>query len=130
MTHNLVLVVGFCRGRWGKKNLQQLYVKIAFISYCAVFALGALIYPTFRVRVRAEYFDAELPHATGLFEVKEHWAALGLALFIAYFAISRRFDPEVDRGMLGLYSGLCFILYGICVYLLVAGFYLTTLKGV
>ena len=130
MTHNAILVVGFCRGRWDKLDLQKLYVKIAFIAYCAVFALGALIYPTFRVRVRAEYFDLHLPQATGLFEVKEHWAAIGLALFIAYFAISRDFNAATDRRLLALYSGLCFTLYLICLYLLVAGFYLTTLKGV
>ena len=37
------------------------------ITYIVSFVLGLLIYPVFRVKVRAEYFDGSLPWATGIF---------------------------------------------------------------
>lgn len=130
LTHNVLLVYNYLRKRYIKRRLEKFYVKVSCITYALVFGLGALLYPVFRVRVRAEYFDTTLPWATGLFEIKEHWAALGLGLFLAYYGMSRWLDPKKDRAALVLYAALGFTLWLICFYLITSGFYLTTLKSV
>lgn len=130
MTHDLVLIVRYWRGKFLRKKLERLYVKVSFWAYLIVFCVGALIYPTFRIRVRHEYFDESVPWATGLFEVREHWAAMGLALFIAFYFLRRKFDPEAEREKLFLYTAMFCILYIIVWYCATAGFYLTTVRSV
>ena len=82
MTHNLLIVIGYVRGKFGRQKLELLYVKVSFWAYIIAYVLGVLIYPAFGVYIRGAYFDPQIPWATGLFEVKEHWGALGLALLI------------------------------------------------
>ena len=130
MTHALILVVQYCRGKFRKKVLERLYVRIAFWCYVAVFSLGGLVYPTFRVRVRAAYFDPHLPWATGLFETKEHGAALGLGLFIACYLLRMNFDPETEREKLTFYAPLWFLLYVFVWYNIGVGYYLVTMRAV
>ena len=129
MSHNLTIVAGYLRGNFGKKKLEQYYVKISLWAYVIVYLLGGLIYPAFRILVRYQYFDPELPWATGLFEVKEHWAALGLAFLFAWYFLRRSFDPEQQKQKLFLYVPLCFILNLILWYTVVVSCYLTLLKG-
>ncbi|GAB5521763.1 MAG: hypothetical protein RhofKO_40140 [Rhodothermales bacterium] len=128
-THNLLLVLGYWRGRY-RITLEKRYVPIAFWAYVAVVVFGMIVYPAFRVEVRAAYFDPSLPWATGLFEIKEHVVGVGLGLFAAYVGLSRSLDPKTDRQGLKLYTALALLLYLISWYALTAGFYLTTLQSV
>lgn len=84
MTHNLLIVVKYVRGKFGRQKLEWYYVRVSLWAYVIVYILGVLIYPAFRVYMRHHYFDSELLWATGLFEVKEHWGAVGLAMFFVY----------------------------------------------
>lgn len=129
MTHNLVIVVGYLRSEFGQKQREKFFVTVSLYAYITVYIIGSLIYPTFRIRVRYEYFDRVMRWATGLFEVKEHWASIGLALIIAYYFLRRSFDPETEREKLFLYVPVCFLLNLILWYELVAGSYLTVLKA-
>ena len=54
------------------------------VAYLATFVLGTLIYPAYRLDVRIALVEMQLPWAIGLFEVKEHWAAIGLASLPLY----------------------------------------------
>ena len=87
MTHNLLIVLRYVRGKFGRKKLEYFYVKVSLWAYVVVYALGALAYPAFRINTRMRLFDENMPWATGLFEVKEHWGALGLALFVVYYLL-------------------------------------------
>ena len=69
------------------------YVAAVVVLFATTFALGALLYPPFRLVARAQSLDVHAPWATGLFEVKEHAAALGLALLPAYARAWR--DPSL-----------------------------------
>jgi len=129
MTHNLLCVVGYLRGRFGKQKLEWLYVRVSFWAYIIVYVFGVLIYPAFRVYIRGDYFDPQLPWATGLFEVKEHWGAIGLALFFVYYFLRRSFQPDNEKEKLYLYVPLCFLLNIILWYKVVVGCYLSLLKG-
>jgi len=129
MSHNLLLVWGYLSGRFARKKRELSYARLSFWTYLLVFVSGALIYPYFRVRVRHEYLDAALPWATGLFEVKEHWGAVGLALLGCYYLLRRAFDPETEKEKLYFYVPLCLLLNVILWYKIVVGCYLTILKG-
>jgi len=73
------------------------YVPAIVVLFAVVVALGSIAYLPFRSVTRALYLDAHAPWATGLFEIKEHAAAIGLALLPAYWAAWR--EPEAsDRG--------------------------------
>ena len=65
------------------------YVLAVIVSFCLTALLGAINYVPFSVFARAQYLDAHVPWATGLFEVKEHAAAIGLAVLPAYWAVWR-----------------------------------------
>ena len=129
LVHDLFCVVGFCRGRFGKSRIQKRYVKVGFWCYVIVYVLGALIYPAYRVYIRGGCFDQGLPWATGLFEVKEHWGALGLAFFVVYYLLRRSFEPDQEKDKLYFYVPLCVLLNVILWYKVVVGCYLAILKG-
>ncbi len=63
------------------------YVQAVVVLFCVTSLLGAVNYIHFRAITRAQYLDVYAPWATGIFEVKEHVAAIGLALLPAYWAV-------------------------------------------
>jgi len=128
MTHNLFRVVDYLRGKFNREKLELLYVRVSLWAYVAVYVIGALIYPAFRVRIRPG-FDEDLPWATGLFEVKEHWGAVGLALFFVYYFLRKNFQPNKEKEKLFFYVPLCFLLNIILWYKVIVSCYLTLLKG-
>ena len=129
MTHNLLCVIDYVRGHFGRQKRELLYLKVSFWTYLIVYVLGALIYPAFRVYIRGTCFDPQIPWATGLFEVKEHWSAIGLALFFVYYFLRKNFQPDTEREKLFFYVPLCFLLNIILWYKTVVGCYLSLLKG-
>ena len=129
MTHDLLIVIGYVRGRFGKQKLEWFYVRVSLWAYAVVYSIGALIYPAYRIYIRRDYFDPQLPWATGLFEVKEHWGAVGLAMFFAYYLLRRSFQPAEERDRLYLYVPLCILLNVVVWYKVIVGCYLTILKG-
>ncbi len=52
--------------------------------YAANVTIGALIYPAYRLQVRIPFEEMSLGWAVGLFELKEHFAGIGLGLLPAY----------------------------------------------
>ncbi|UCG58569.1 MAG: hypothetical protein JSU70_03470 [Phycisphaerales bacterium] len=129
MTHNLLCVAKYLRGKFGREKLERRYLTVSFWAYVIVYVLGALIYPAYRIYIRHDYFDPKMPWATGLFEVKEHWGAVALALFFMCYLLRRRFRPSEEKEKLFLYVPLCFLLNLIVWYKIVVGCYLTVLKG-
>ena len=132
MTHNLLCVVKYVRGKFGRQKLEWLYLKVSLWSYIITYVFGVLVYPAFRVYIRggAAGFDANMKWATGLFEVKEHWGAIGLALMFVYYFLRKNFRPEDEREkLLYFYVPLCVILNVILWYKVIVGCYLTLIKG-
>ena len=129
MTHNLLVVFGYLRGKFGRQKLELRYAKWSLWSYTFVYVVGALIYPAFRVYIRGEFFDPQFPWATGLFEVKEHWGAMGLAMFFVYYYLRKSFKPSEEKQKLFLYVPLCLLLNIILWYKTIVGCYLSLMKG-
>jgi len=61
------------------------YTDAVVILYVLDFALGCVIYATYRIEVRPYLEEIQSFAAAGAFETKEHLAALGLGLLPAYW---------------------------------------------
>lgn len=104
-THGAILLVGYLRGRFGRMKLEKLYVRIQLVAYAVTFLLGSLVYPAYRIYVRAAVFDRHAPWASNLFDIKENLAALALPLMLGYAWLSRVIDPRADAAWRPLYVG-------------------------
>ena len=62
---------------------------IAPLAVVSQVLLGLVLYPTYRVRVRALHFDHEAPVVAQLFDFKEHLAALSLVLVLGAALVAR-----------------------------------------
>jgi hypothetical protein len=72
------------------------YTNAVIILFLVTFAIGAIIYPTYRVNVRTvlqEYRDFK---PEGMFEMKEHLLAFSLGLLPIYWFLWRR-ASDVNR---------------------------------
>src|ERR1700685_842072 len=71
-------------GRYFGVN-QTTFTMAGVSLYIAQVALGALIYPSYRLNVRIPFEEMSMGWAVGLFELKEHFAGIGLGLLPLYF---------------------------------------------
>ena len=145
-THWLVWLVRLRRGQPGRIRSVRRFPVIAMVLYGATMAVGLVVYPTYKARVKLEFLmqsaatsaDArarvlasedlaarvegrparEASEGTLIaiereasrrsvriarwFDVKEHWAAVGLVLGVAALAVLAAWDPRRDeRGPAG-----------------------------
>jgi hypothetical protein len=79
----------------------QIYAKTIAIIYVVEFLLGATLYPTYRVLARPPLQDLQLTYVIGLFEVKENFAAIVLAMLPTYLYFWKKFpDYKTARSVL------------------------------
>ena len=98
---------GFWNGLRGVR--AERYSRAVAVLFVSTLVLGAVLYAPFRVLVRAAYLDANVPWATGLFEIKEHAAAIGLAVLPAYLAAWK--EPQTLRTRRALTTMLTLIVW-------------------
>jgi hypothetical protein len=82
VTHHAAHAILSALGRGQARALKR-FAWIAPATLLAQAACGLAIYPVYRVRVRAADLERSAPMAVQLFDLKEHLAALALALVIA-----------------------------------------------
>lgn len=107
-THHLI----WCLRR--RFTLDRLFATTAAIAYASTFVLGLVMYPTYKVRVRVEYFDQAavgLGWVSRLFDIKEMWMLVGVAIAGALVYLSRRAHPRDDARTTPLYLGLSALLF-------------------
>src|SRR5262245_3815970 len=71
------------------------YVTAVVGLYVLTAILGGLLYPSYRLSVRIVLEQLQLLTANGLFELKEHFVALGLGMLPAYWYFWRQ--PLADN---------------------------------
>ena len=71
------------------------YATAIVVLYVASTLLGATLYLSFRVDIRPDLERAGHWRALGLFDLKEHFVSIGLALLPAYWVCWRR--PSADQ---------------------------------
>jgi len=88
------------------------YTNAIVALYACTFVLGAIIYPEFRMSIRGVLEELEVPAAMGAFELKEHFAVIGLAALPAYWSLWRQpLAEEHGRARKALTSILAFIIW-------------------
>ena len=65
------------------------YVNAIVVLFVVTAMGGALLYPQYRLDVRTALEDQQLRAANGIFEIKEHLAAIGLGLLPTYWLFWR-----------------------------------------
>jgi hypothetical protein len=137
-THHLLWSRLYLARSYKRVAAERTFATIAATAYVVTFLVGNLMYPTYKVRVRAEYLDnpaaaaddAKLraaqhqttrawprpaePRATPmplssvarLFDIKEHWVALGCFASVVLLALSRFAHPKDHPRVTALYLGL------------------------
>jgi hypothetical protein len=105
-------------------------VRVLGWAYLVTFALGLVNYPTFRVDVRAAHLDANVPLATGFFEVKEHWIAIGLVILACYWPMSRTMHASKRTNDAWLYGVLAIVLACIVWLAMLTGLFVTAIRPV
>ena len=136
-THHLLWCRHYLRKSYGHAKAERRFATICAIAFVSTFALGNILYPTYKVRVRSEYFDnpaavadevklrsahhralgdtpppplpsvvQSLSPIARLFDIKEHWVALGCMASVALWILSRKLHPKDEPRVLTLYLGL------------------------
>jgi len=92
VTHQLVAVWPFraantdnCFSRYRRARAASFtgaVVSLYVVNCC----IGAWLYPSYRLDVRIPFEEMGLSKAVGLFELKEHFAGLGLGTLMAYYS--------------------------------------------
>ena len=88
------------------------YTRFVVIAFALTMILGMVIYPDYRLSVRIMLEDLNLRVENGLFEVKEHFIAIGVGILPAYWYYWRQpLDPRFNNVRLGLTAILAFIVW-------------------
>jgi len=92
-THHAVASLLAAAGRPVRGQLQRLgWIAPAAILSQALFGLA--LYPAYRVRVRFADLEQTAPRVVQLFDLKEHFAALALALVVGASLAGRALPPK------------------------------------
>ena len=70
-------------GRYRNVN-QHSFTRAIVVLYLVGVTLGAIIYPYYRLNVRIPFEQMNLAWAVGVFELKEHFAGIGLGVLPLY----------------------------------------------
>jgi hypothetical protein len=98
ITHQSLAVLSTARATNGRWNFFDRFRGVDATAYAmpiiVLFAIttlgGALLYPQYRVDVRPALEDMQNSAANGVFEIKEHLAAIGLGLLPMYWQFWRK----------------------------------------
>jgi hypothetical protein len=87
------------------------YANAIVLLYVLTFVLGGFVYAFYRIEVRMVVEQLGLWAQNGSFELKEHFAAIGLAILPAYWHYWRRPVTEDARTRAVLTALLAFIVW-------------------
>ena len=66
------------------------YTNAVVLLYVVTAILGDIVYAPYRLEIRTALEDMNLPMANGIFEIKEHFIAIGLFMLPAYWLYWRK----------------------------------------
>src|ERR1700690_558956 len=102
------------------------FLNTVILLFMVTSLAGGLLYPRYRIDVRTTLEDLQLRAANGLFEVKEHFAAVGLGVLPAYWLFWR---PPLVLEYAATRKYLTWILAFIVWWNFVVGEVLNNIKG-
>ena len=128
-THHALQMRHYLRGRFGAARLEKTYAKVVSIAYVLTMALGALLYPTYRVHVRALYLDQHAPFFAGLFDVKEVYASLALPAALGLGILAFTLRPSEERAIVPIYAATSFVVCSVVWLNMISGLLIVSIKG-
>jgi hypothetical protein len=129
-THHALQMRHYLRGRFGRAALEKTYAKVTSAAYALTFAIGALLYPTYRVHVRACWLDRHAPFYAGLFDVKEVFAALALIVALGLGALAFTLRPADERELVPIYVVMSFLVCAVVWFNAIAGLLVVSVRGI
>jgi hypothetical protein len=100
-THLALVALRRLRGGRAGGVLERRWGRVQALAFGVVYAIGALLYPTYRVHVRGLYLDRYHAWVANLFDVKENLATMALPLSLGVGLLAGRLtDEPEDRAAL------------------------------
>jgi hypothetical protein len=91
---------------------KRIFTIAVLCLYPACLIIGAVIYPAYRLNVRIPFEEMSLGWAVGLFELKEHFAGIGLGVLPMYaYTWRKESGDEHRRDRIALTLLLTFIVW-------------------
>jgi hypothetical protein len=128
-THHALQMRHYLRGRFGREKLEKTYAKVVSVAYAVTFALGALLYPSYRVHVRGYWLDAHAPAFSALFDLKETYASLALVVALALGALACTLRPSETPALVRVYAAMSFIVCAVVWFDVIAGILVLSARG-
>ncbi len=128
-THHALSMRHYLRGRFARVQQEKTWARVVAVAYAATFAVGALLYPSYRVHVRGYYLDRYAPSYAALFDVKEVYASLALVVALGLGLLSFSFDPARDRVLVRVYAAMSAIVCAVVWFDVVAGMLVLSVRG-
>ena len=105
---------------------QRVFTAAVVTLYVTNVIFGAIIYPTYRLNVRIPFEEMSLGWAIGLFELKEHFAGIGLSVLPLYFWL---WKPEIAESHRNGRIAISFLIAFIVWWDFLVGHVLNNLRG-
>ncbi len=128
-THLLLQMPALLRGA-SRVRLERIYGRVVAVAYAATWGLGALLYPTYRVHVRALFLDRHHPMVANLFDVKENLATIGLPLALCLGALGGRMAAPEDAPFRPVYAVMSLFVAAVVWFDVVTGVLITSYRAV
>jgi hypothetical protein len=88
------------------------YARAIVVLYIVTMLFGSLIYPEYRTGIRVAFDEMQIWGENGAFELKEHFAAIGLAALPAYAWLWRQpLAPAYAGARAGVTALIAFIVW-------------------
>lgn len=128
-THHVLQMRHYLAGRFERIALEKTYARVVAVAYAATFALGAMVYPSYRYHVRGLFLDRHAPLYAGLFDVKEVFASLALVVALALGALSFTFRPREEAWLVRIYASMSLLVCAVAWFDAISGVLIASVRG-
>lgn len=129
-THHALLMRFYLRRRFERVALEKTYAKVIAYTYPITFAIGLLVYPTYRVHIRGYYLDRFAPLYAKLFDVKEVYAALAIFVAVALGVLAYRWRPKDEPHLAPIVAAMSLVLCLAVWFSAIVGVLVTGVRGI
>ena len=116
-THLVLWLRKYVRGETGRRRAVVRFAWLVLALQLAAFVAGNVMYPTYKVEVRAAYLEnppaimaahhgeatvdlvRRSAEAARWFDMKEHWVALGIPISAALVLVLSLWDPDEGKAI-------------------------------